>query len=154
MGSPLQKQIRIGIPRDEAFCFYYQDNLDLLEELGAELVFFSALRDEALPPDIDGLYIGGGYPEVHAERLSANTTLREEIRRKSREGMPIYAECGGLMYLARGIEWNGRTAPMAGVNVRSACQAPATSSCARSPTRSRRPCAAAIRSADTVATSS
>ncbi|MDH4099130.1 MAG: cobyrinate a,c-diamide synthase [Nitrospirota bacterium] len=102
-GSPLQKQIRIGIPMDEAFCFYYQDNLDLLEELGAELVFFSPLKDSSLPPDIDGLYIGGGYPEVHAERLSANTPLREEIRRRSREGMPIYAECGGLIYLSRGI---------------------------------------------------
>ena len=96
--------VRIGVARDKAFCFYYQDNFDLLEEYGAELVFFSPLRDRSLPPDIDALYLGGGYPELFAEKLSRNKSLVEEIKQLGDNGFPIYAECGGFMYLTEGIE--------------------------------------------------
>ncbi len=94
---------RIGVVRDEAFCFYYQDNLDLLRTFGAETVEFSALRDQ-LPDDLDGLYIGGGYPELLAAELSANSSLIEDVRQFASTGHPIYGECGGLMYLSQGIE--------------------------------------------------
>jgi cobyrinic acid a,c-diamide synthase len=108
--------VRIGIARDEAFCFYYQDNFDLLEKYGAELVFFSPLRDRSLPPDIDGLYLGGGYPELFTETLSDNRDLREEIRQSGENGLAIYGECGGLMYLTEGIEdKSGDFYPMAGI---------------------------------------
>ena len=97
------KPVRIGVARDAAFCFYYEDNLDLLRAAGAELVFFSPLDDEQLPPDLAGLYLGGGYPELHAARLSANSGLREEIRRFAASNRPVYGECGGFMYLCRSI---------------------------------------------------
>jgi cobyrinic acid a,c-diamide synthase len=93
---------RIGLARDEAFHFYYPDNLRRLETLGAEIVPFSPVRDGALP-DVDGLYFGGGYPELHATLLSENRTLRDGIARFARRGGPIYAECGGLMYLSQAI---------------------------------------------------
>jgi cobyrinic acid a,c-diamide synthase len=111
--APAGPPTRIGIARDEAFGFYYPDDLDALREAGAELVAFDALRDKSLPP-VDGLFIGGGFPEAHMEALAANTALRGDIRSAIEAGMPAYAECGGLMYLARGIEWNGRRAPMVG----------------------------------------
>lgn len=91
--------VRIGLAQDNAFNFYYQDSLDLLTELGAELVPFSPISDKALPPSLSGLYIGGGFPEVFAKELTANSTLRHEILEKLNAGMPCYAECGGLMYL-------------------------------------------------------
>jgi cobyrinic acid a,c-diamide synthase len=106
--------VRIGIARDAAFGFYYPGDLDALRSAGAELVDFSALRDSHLPP-VDGVFIGGGFPETHMDELAANESLRRELHDAIEAGLPAYAECGGLMYLARGIEWNGRGAPMVGV---------------------------------------
>jgi len=100
-GAAAEKSVRIGIARDEAFCFYYHENLRELERKGAELVFFSPLRDNL--PDVDGLYIGGGYPELHAASLEA-AAARRQIKKASEDGMPIYGECGGLMYLGDAIE--------------------------------------------------
>jgi cobyrinic acid a,c-diamide synthase len=91
---------RIAIARDEAFCFYYEDNFDLLRDAGAELIFFSPLRDHRLPDDINGMYIGGGYPELYAAQLAENSSLRADMRNRILSGMPTYAECGGLMLLA------------------------------------------------------
>ena len=107
--------VRLGVAMDSAFCFYYQDNLDLLANAGAELIFFSPLSDRELPPDLDGLYLGGGYPELFAGRLSANAGMMDQIRQASRNGMPIYGECGGFMYLGRYIDdLEGKRYPMAG----------------------------------------
>lgn len=105
-------QVTIGVARDEAFCFYYKDNLKALEQQGCRLVFFSPLRDRHLPEGISGLLLGGGYPELYAEALSANRTLLMEIREKIQNGMPCHAECGGFLYLhesledAEGKRWN------------------------------------------------
>jgi len=105
--------LRIGIARDEAFTFYYPDDLEAFEAAGAELVPIDTLRDSALP-EVDGLFIGGGFPEVHAAALAANTTLRADIRRALEAGLPAYAECGGLMYLCRSLEWQGERHDMVG----------------------------------------
>jgi cobyrinic acid a,c-diamide synthase len=106
---------RIGLASDEAFHFYYDDNLRRLEQLGAELVRFSPIRDAQLPP-VDGLYFGGGYPEVHAEALAANAGMRAEIAAFAQARGPIYAECGGLMYLASAIKTlDGRRHEMVGI---------------------------------------
>ena len=93
---------RIGIASDEAFHFYYDENLRMLKEAGAELVPFSPIHSSRLP-DVDGLYLGGGYPELHAQTLSANATMRDDVLEFCRAGRPVYAECGGLMYLCDGI---------------------------------------------------
>lgn len=107
--------VRLGIAQDEAFHFYYPDNLDLLREAGAELVPVSPLRDAALPGDLDGLYIGGGYPEDHAARLSENASFRASVRRFAEAGRPVYGECGGLMYLGEAlIDSDGVRHPMVG----------------------------------------
>ena len=106
--------VRIGIAHDTAFGFYYPDDLAALEQAGAELVTFNTLTDAALPA-IDGLFIGGGFPECHMERLESNTALRADIRKAIQNGLPAYAECGGLMYLSRSLSWNGKRAAMVGV---------------------------------------
>jgi cobyrinic acid a,c-diamide synthase len=106
---------RIGLARDGAFHFYYEDNLNRLQALGAELVTFAPSRDELLP-EVDGLYFGGGYPEALARELAANTTMLAAIRAFARAGRPVYAECGGLMYLSEGITTlDGMTWPMVGL---------------------------------------
>ena len=112
--SRTEPQVRIGYFTDRAFTFYYPENLDALRAAGAELVPISATTDAALPA-VDGLYIGGGFPETQAEALSGNEALRDAVREASRSGLPIYAECGGLMYLSRSVRWQGVTYPMAGV---------------------------------------
>lgn len=107
--------VRIGVARDAAFCFYYPDNLELLEGAGAQLVFFSPLTDRRLPEGLDGLYFGGGYPELHAGVLADNRSLRQEVRQLSQMNMPIYGECGGLMYLCREMgDTDGNAFPMTG----------------------------------------
>jgi cobyrinic acid a,c-diamide synthase len=104
------------VARDPAFCFYYQENLELLAQSGAELVPFSPLTDRELPENLHGIYLGGGYPELYATRLAANTGMRRSIAAQAAAGLPIYAECGGLMYLSQEIEdLEGRRHPMAGV---------------------------------------
>lgn len=107
-------KVRIAIARDAAFGFYYADDLDALAAQGAELVPFDTLRDVLLPP-CDGLFIGGGFPECFLEDLEANAGLRRSIRDAIEGGMPAYAECGGLMYLARSISWKGERREMVGV---------------------------------------
>ncbi len=106
----------IAVARDKAFCFYYQDNLDILKKFGASIVEFSPLNDDRLPPDIDGIYFGGGYPEVFAKDLSQKTNLFQEIKKNSVSGMPIYGECGGFMFLCKDLSGMDETQkyPMAG----------------------------------------
>jgi cobyrinic acid a,c-diamide synthase len=117
--TPLQvkpefRGLRIGIARDRAFGFYYPGDLEAFRQAGAELVDIDTTRDRQLPA-IDGLFIGGGFPERHAQALEANCGLRESIRNAIEAGLPAYAECGGLMYLARALTWNGRSHDMVGV---------------------------------------
>lgn len=108
-------QVRIGVARDKAFCFYYPDNLEILEKNGAELVYFSPIEDTSLPEGLDGIYLGGGYPELFAEKLSQNGKLLQTIQAKSKAGMPIYGECGGFMYLCKDIQdKEGSVWPMTG----------------------------------------
>jgi cobyrinic acid a,c-diamide synthase len=104
--------VTIGVAMDGAFCFYYQEMLDELEKLGAKLAFFSPLSDDL--PDIDGLILGGGYPELFLDKLSSGRALTD-IRKAAQDGMPVYAECGGLMYLGKSLEVKGKTYEMAGV---------------------------------------
>ena len=100
---PRKEPVRIAVARDNAFCFYYEDSLEALQEMGAELVSFSPLDDEKLPENIHGLYIGGGYPELYAEKLSKNTSMRSAVRTALEKGIPCIGECGGFMYLAERI---------------------------------------------------
>ncbi len=105
---------RIGVVADRAFSFYYPENLEALREAGADIVSIDALSDHALP-EIDGLYIGGGFPELYAAELEANERLRRDIARRIENGLPTYAECAGLMYLSKAIRWEGRRYEMVGV---------------------------------------
>ena len=108
--------VRIGVARDPAFSFYYEDNLDLLRQSGAEIVSFSPLEDAVLPEDLDALYLGGGYPELHAPQLSLNYSMLLAIRRFAASNRPVYAECGGMIYLSQRLKIaDGSTHEMAGV---------------------------------------
>jgi cobyrinic acid a,c-diamide synthase len=113
-GSPIQSEVSIGIIRDSAFQFYYPENLEALEARGARLVEISALAPKELP-DLDALYIGGGFPETHAEVLADNVVFRNSLLASAAKGLPIYAECGGLMYLSRSIRIDEKVHPMVGV---------------------------------------
>ncbi|WP_457577568.1 cobyrinate a,c-diamide synthase [Desulfomarina sp.] len=110
----IQKDVRIGVLRDAAFQFYYAENLEALERCGAELVFLNAMTDSGLPP-LDGLYIGGGFPETGARLLAENRDFRRSVKDAAESGMVIYAECGGLIYLGRSITIDGETFPMSDV---------------------------------------
>ncbi|MBI5971279.1 MAG: cobyrinate a,c-diamide synthase [Deltaproteobacteria bacterium] len=108
--------VKIAVAADNAFSFYYAENLDILEGMGVEIKPFSPLKDKKLPEGVSGIYIGGGYPELFAKGLEANSGMRREILRFARSGMPVYAECGGLMYLGRSIkDIGGKTRMMCGV---------------------------------------
>ena len=114
--SPTGRGVRIAVALDEAFWFYYHDNLDVLEAAGAEIVFFSPLHDRLLPGDIAAIYFGGGYPELYARGLSENNSMRKAIKEWAGSGGPIYGECGGLMILTEGIyDFNGAFFEMTGV---------------------------------------
>ena len=116
LDAPCAPAVRIAVARDEAFCFAYAETLDALRDAGAELVFFSPLRDAALPENIGGLYLPGGYPELHARELSENTSLLREIKRKIESGLPTAAECGGFLYLGQSLtDAEGQSWPMVGV---------------------------------------
>jgi len=112
---PDGKGLKVGYLRDSAFTFYYPENLDHLRAAGAELLPISALSATSLPEDIDALYMGGGFPETHGEALSANKPFLASLWRAVEGGLPVYAECGGLMLLARAIVWQGRKHRMAGI---------------------------------------
>lgn len=111
-----KNRVTIAVAKDEAFNFYYQDNMDILSHLGARIVAFSPLRDRELPNGIDGVYIGGGFPELFASALSKNKSLKRSIYQRAEEGLPIYAECGGLMYLVKYLmDFKKRKFPMVGI---------------------------------------
>jgi len=110
------KGVRLGLAFDPAFHFYYPDNLETMESAGCELIRFSPLYDQLLPEGLDAIYLGGGYPEEHAETLASNATMLHSIKRFVESGKPVYAECGGLMYLCRGIErMDGKRFAMVGI---------------------------------------
>ncbi|MFM7191657.1 MAG: cobyrinate a,c-diamide synthase [Microcystaceae cyanobacterium] len=108
--------LRLAIARDRAFNFYYADTLDCLQTLGAELIYWSPLKDERLPDHIQGLFLGGGFPEIFAETLSENLPLREQLKKLIHQGLPTYAECGGLMYLCETLtDFAGNNWPLVGI---------------------------------------
>lgn len=110
------RKLRVAVGFDKAFCFYYKDNLEVLEEMGCELIFFSPLIDKQLPEHIDGILLGGGYPEVYAKELSQNDSMRKSVKEAADNGIPIMAECGGFMYLHKELEDEAGTFyPMTGV---------------------------------------
>jgi cobyrinic acid a,c-diamide synthase len=114
--APTGSSVRVGVARDRPFCFYYEDNLDALRAAGAEIVEFSPAEDAALPVKLDALYFGGGYPELYANQLSTNREMIASVKKFADEGGAIYAECGGLMYLANKIvSRDGKAFPMAGI---------------------------------------
>jgi cobyrinic acid a,c-diamide synthase len=108
------EQVKIGYFKDPVFTFYYPENLEALRAHGAQLIQVSSLAESALP-ELDALYIGGGFPETHAEHLARNRSMMRSVEEHARNGLPIYAECGGLMYLCRSLRWDGVVYPMAGL---------------------------------------
>ncbi|MCG8635869.1 MAG: cobyrinic acid a,c-diamide synthase, partial [Desulfobacterales bacterium] len=112
--SPGAPRVTIGIVRDSAFQFYYPDNLDALENLGADIVFISPLGQDSIP-EVDAIYMGGGFPETHAPQLAGNRAFRDNLKALSRKGLPIYAECGGLIFLGESIQLEDRIYPMSGI---------------------------------------
>lgn len=116
--APMQQDgqhLRIGVMRDAAFQFYYEENLEALAQNGAELVMINALSADRLPDGLHGLYIGGGFPETSAQALADNRSFRESLRKAIEEGLPVYAECGGLIYLGRSLLLNGKEYPLTGI---------------------------------------
>jgi cobyrinic acid a,c-diamide synthase len=114
--KPAKAACRIAVAKDEAFHFYYPENLELLESFGAEIVPFSPIHDRSMPEDTDGVFLGGGFPEMFAAQLSENAAMRSGLASAATEGMPVYAECGGYMYLAQKLrDFAGTAYPMAGV---------------------------------------
>ncbi len=113
--APTAIKVRIGVAKDQSFGFYYADDLQAMQVAGAEIINIDTLRDHELPDQLDGLFIGGGFPELFMERLESNSTLRQQMRDAIENGLPTYAECGGLMYLARSLSWQGKTCKMVGV---------------------------------------
>ncbi|NLZ38588.1 MAG: cobyrinate a,c-diamide synthase [Firmicutes bacterium] len=112
----LPRKARLAVARDAAFCFYYEENLTALEKAGFEIVDFSPIAGDTLPPDVDAVYIGGGYPESFAQKLADNVKLAGQLRRAATLGMPIFGECGGMIYLGRSLTcFDGKTYPMSGV---------------------------------------
>ncbi len=112
--KPAGKSCVIGVIRDSAFQFYYPDNLEALEEKGAKLKFISPLRENFVPP-VDAIYMGGGFPETHARELAANKAFRENLKHLAEKGLPVYAECGGLIFLGKNMNLDGEVFPMAGI---------------------------------------
>jgi cobyrinic acid a,c-diamide synthase len=113
--KPIKSEpVTIGIIRDSAFQFYYPDNIDALEKLGAKIVFISPLKEKSIP-DVNAIYMGGGFPETHAAQLSQNIAFRENLKNLSQKGLPIYAECGGLIFLGQSIALKDREYPMSGI---------------------------------------
>ncbi len=113
--SDTSEKFRLGIFLDRAFHFYYQDDIESFIKQGAEIIYIDSLNDTTLPSDLDGLFIGGGFPETQAQALEQNQSLREQVKAAIEAGLPTYAECGGLMYLTRSIEWDGKKHNMVGV---------------------------------------
>jgi len=109
-----KKRVRIGVACDEAFNFYYRDLFDLLSLNGTKTISFSPIHDEKVP-DVDGIYIGGGYPELFADELERNHSMRDSIASHAQESVPVFAECGGLMYLTESLTYGGRNSRMVGV---------------------------------------
>lgn len=114
IGKASKEKLRVGVIRDSAFQFYYPENFEELEAMEAEIIEISALKERSLP-DIDALYIGGGFPETHAIALAENSDFRDSLRKAIEKGLPVYAECGGLMYLGESLVIDGRTYPMTGI---------------------------------------
>ncbi|MBW2338107.1 MAG: cobyrinate a,c-diamide synthase [Deltaproteobacteria bacterium] len=113
-GGDQQPKPRIGVLKDSAFQFYYPENIDALAAGGAEVIFISPLKDRGLP-ELDALYIGGGFPETHAQQLSNNKNFSSQLKALAKDGLPIYAECGGLMYLGENLVLEGKSYPMVGI---------------------------------------
>ena len=113
--TPVINKLRVGICEDPAFGFYYESDKQAFRDLGVELVTINTLTDDKLPDDLDGLFIGGGFPETQMQALADNTSMRYHIKKAIEAGLPTYAECGGLMYLSQSLHWNGQSAPMVGI---------------------------------------